>query len=107
MNDSECIQEFQRRRRMYFRIGMPGILVAVCGFAAFYLRGDIPCADSQKALMGNLIFAAIIAGIVWWTVVTYLIYRCPACNSVPMAELSKGVMLDPLVCPKCGRRLKK
>lgn len=120
MEEQKVIEEFQRRRRLYLRKSLPAFLMIIVGFSGcYFLSGgerivvDVP---TEEFLM--FFFALSIAGggIVWWTLLTFKIYRCPACSEVPMGGwfhagrsgvgFSKGVNMNPDACPKCGVQLK-
>lgn len=120
MDGQKLVEEFQRRRKQYLRKSVPPFLMMIVGFSGFYfLNGgqrvvvDVPTEQFLKFLLAMSIAGG---GIVWWTLLTYKTYRCPACNEVPMGGwfhagsagigFSRGVNMNPDACPKCGVQLK-
>lgn len=107
MNDvSDVVTKFQERRRKLFRYAVYPIVGTAIGFTAAYLFAE---SDGNWMSWAGFGFAAAVASIAVLVGLVLVIYRCPACNRVPMdyaPDGEKGVVLNPDYCPNCMARLK-
>jgi hypothetical protein len=114
MDKPDIIKEFQRRRKAYFQKSVPAVVLMLVGFLGFFpLKDQL---NDINPMIPVLLLVIIGVGVVWWTKLTQSTYRCPACNSVPMAiwgragtgglGFSRGVNLNPDKCSECGAILK-
>lgn len=120
MEEHAVVKEFKLRRKQYLRKSLPAFLMMILGFSGcYFLSGgerivvDVP---TEEFLMFFLALSIAGGGIVWWTFMTFRLYRCPACNKVPIGGWfhagsagigwSRGINMDPDECPKCGVQLK-
>lgn len=110
-NDSDCAQEFQRRRREVWKTAKLWIFVAVLGFVAIPLVGitgfSIPPLEPFMMLLVPVI--AIIFSLGRVVLIVSAKYRCPRCNKIPWTDSFSeqgGLDLDPDFCSSCKARLK-
>jgi hypothetical protein len=103
----DTVAEFQRRRRLATKRGGPFLVLTVLCVVAevllFNLNIDSP------TLKLNLFFIFLIGGFASWGVHLYFeakYGRCPNCEHIPMSRLGR-VDIDPVVCPRCGARLRE
>lgn len=97
--------EFQAKRVRYIantkKIGLV-VLVSFIAMVAMLLLG----------LSDSVVFFAFVPfflSIPVWVVMTFAIYRCPNCKTVPMANMggSQKVDFNPFECRKCRAVLKE
>lgn len=95
------IDAFCQRRRRYLK-SCAGCVA--CGLIGLGLLTQTRGWDS--ALVSGALF--LLAGMGLWSTVTWLIYRCPACNASLTGMTDRGfrVDLDPPCCRRCGARLR-
>jgi hypothetical protein len=105
---NDVAAEFQARRRKTWRLIRPWVFVTATGFVVFFLVFEFTRVFDQLWTM-NLIFGSflvLLLSIARIALMVNKLYRCPACNNVPMGRGRNGVLLDPDACPKCEARLK-
>jgi hypothetical protein len=105
---NEVVSAFQSRRRETWRIIRPWVFLTAAGFVVFFVVFEFPGLFDELWKL-NLIFGSflvLLLSIARISLTVNKLYRCPACNTVPMGRGHDGVLLDPDVCPKCGARLK-
>jgi hypothetical protein len=102
-NDS--VSEFQSRRLETWRIIRPWIFVTAAAFFVFAVVVEFydrfPELWRLNLIFGGFLVAAV--SIIRINLTINKLYRCPACNSVPMGR--KGVFVNPDTCPQCWTRL--
>jgi hypothetical protein len=87
------IAEFQRRRRLWMRRGVPFL-------ALFFAAGIAGAATGHF----KYAFYAGLGCFVGWSYFTWRLYRCPRCNKIPGAD--GDVALNPRHCRHCGIQLR-
>ncbi len=117
LSPEDIVAEFRRRRAAAWH-GLRGWFAAlVIGFTAAYAVGDLSSgAPWYRWAAGLACFVLVVACIAQITIVGRRLYRCPACEYVPLSwstqfgfplfAFRKMVDLNPATCGNCGVRLR-
>ncbi len=62
--------------------------------------------SAETIILALISFTLFIAAIIAITFYVHRYYRCPNCETVPVGGGTRGVNLDPSICPKCGVKLR-
>ena len=103
----DTVAEFQRRRKLATKYGMPFLIVAILCVISLVVLFNIEF--SSPVLRVNLATVLIFSGIVAWALHLYFdtkYNRCPNCERVPILRTG-SVDVDPAYCPNCGARLRE
>lgn len=85
---------FQRRRKMWLKIGVPFFVVGFCGWL---LALGLMVARVGSPMWGVAVF---VTGVVVFIVATAVLMRCPRCRRLPVE--GRHMSIDPDYCPNCG-----
>jgi ribosomal protein S27AE len=117
--DAQVIGEWRRRRAATWRAIRIAMAFVLISGATFWILARTPASDMNGVELIASFLAILVLGINFLVVIfrTNKLYRCPRCNSVPMAEWSSvgpgsigyewGLALNPERCSNCGAVLRE